>query len=72
MEIKYGLISSDSHAQLDKDNWLTRMSKAKWGNAIPQVVETSDKANIVVDWGFPVVERWLVNEQFVGDRGVSN
>ena len=72
MEIKYGLISCDSHAQMDRDNWTSRMSKAKWGDAIPQVVETSDPANIVVDWGLPVVDRWLVNGVFVGDRGVSN
>jgi predicted TIM-barrel fold metal-dependent hydrolase len=71
MEIKYGLISCDSHAQLDKDAFTSRMSKAKWGDAIPQVIETSDKARMAVAFD-QVVERWVVHGQFVGDRGVCN
>ena len=35
MQIKYGLISCDSHAQPHKDAFTSRMSKAKWGDAIP-------------------------------------
>ena len=42
MELRYGLINTDAHAQLDKDNWLNRMSKAKWGDAIPQLRPTQD------------------------------
>src|SRR5882724_3762172 len=45
MEIKYGLISCDSHAQPDKDAFTSRMSKAKWGDAIPHLAETTDKAH---------------------------
>lgn len=42
MEIKHGMVSCDSHAQLDKDAFTSRMSKAKWGDRIPQVVEIED------------------------------
>ena len=59
MKIKYGLISCDSHAQLDKDNWTKRMSKAKWGDAIPQLRETTDKAHMIRASDKPV-ERWFV------------
>ena len=31
MEIKYGLISSDSHGQLGKDAYTSRMSKSQMG-----------------------------------------
>jgi predicted TIM-barrel fold metal-dependent hydrolase len=72
LEIKYGLISCDSHAQLDKDNWLKRMSKAKWGDAIPQIKQTSDKSYLAVDWGDKVFDRWFVNGVMQGNRGVSN
>jgi hypothetical protein len=34
MEIKYGLVSCDSHAQLHKDTWVKRMSQAKFGDKI--------------------------------------
>ena len=54
MEIKYGLISCDSHAQLDKDTFTSRMSKAKWGDAIPHLVETTDKAHMAVAFDRPV------------------
>jgi len=71
MEIKYGLISCDSHAQPDKDAFTKRMSKAKWGDAIPHLVETDDKAHMAMAQD-QVVERWLVNGEIVGNRGVSN
>ena len=71
MEIKYGLISSDSHAQPDKDAFTSRMSKAKWGDAIPHLAETTDKAHMAVAFDRPV-QRWLVNGQVVGNRGVVN
>lgn len=55
MEIKYGLISSDSHGQLDREAYTRRMSKATWGDRIPQVVEVREE-------GFELpVERWMVN-----------
>jgi hypothetical protein len=42
MEIKHGMISCDSSAQLDKDAFTSRMSKAKWEDRIPRVVEIED------------------------------
>ncbi len=60
MEIKFGLISCDSHAQLDRDAWTSRMSKAKWGDKIPQVVEVTDPA-----YDHPV-DRWRVNGKVSG------
>ena len=71
MEIKHGLISSDSHAQLDRDNWLERMPK-KFGDSIPQVRETDDPKHMAVDWGEGTVERWFINGEVVGNRGVMN
>jgi uncharacterized protein len=55
MEIKYGLISSDSHGQLGKDAYTSRMSRSKWGDRVPHVVEVREEH---ID--FPV-ERWTVN-----------
>ncbi|MBI3328555.1 MAG: amidohydrolase family protein, partial [Nitrospinae bacterium] len=71
MKIKYGLISCDSHAQLHKDTWTSRMSEARWGDKIPHLFETSDKAHMAVAFDRPV-QRWLVNGQVVGERGVVN
>jgi predicted TIM-barrel fold metal-dependent hydrolase len=72
MKLKYGTINSDSHAQLDKDTWTNRMSKAKWGEAIPQLKPTSDKAHMAVDWGEKDVYRWFINDQVVDLRSVCN
>jgi predicted TIM-barrel fold metal-dependent hydrolase len=61
MEVKYGLISCDSHAQLDRDAWTNRMSEAKWADRIPQVAEIREE-------GFEhPVERWMVNGKVQGD-----
>src|SRR5262245_250805 len=61
MQIRYGLISCDSHGQLDKDAFTRRMSKAKWGDRIPQIVEVKDEK-------FPhPVNRWMVNGKITGD-----
>ena len=60
MEIKYGLISSDSHGQLGKDAYTSRMSKNKWGDRIPHIVEVRDEK-----FSFPV-ERWSVNGEIQG------
>jgi predicted TIM-barrel fold metal-dependent hydrolase len=60
MEIKYGLISSDSHGQLANDAYTSRMSKRKWGDRIPHIVEVRDEK-----FKFPV-ERWLVNGEIQG------
>ena len=71
MDIKYGLISCDSHAQIHKDAFTSRMSKAKWGDAIPHLVETTDKEHMAIAFDRPV-ERWFINGTMVGNRGVCN
>lgn len=55
MEIKYGLISSDSHGQLGKDAYTSRMSGSKWGDRIPHVVEVREQKFA------HAVERWVVH-----------
>lgn len=72
MEIKHGLISCDDHCQLDADNWTSRMSKAKWGDSIPQLWPTQDPAHFAIDWGEEDVWRWFINGKMIGNRGVSN
>jgi predicted TIM-barrel fold metal-dependent hydrolase len=71
MEIKYGLISCDSHAQVDKDAFTSRMSKAKWGDAIPHLMETDDKEHMAIAMDRKV-ERWVVHGELVGNRGACN
>ena len=60
MEIKFGLISSDSHGQLGKDAYTSRMSEQKWGEKIPHLVEVREDK-----FPFPV-ERWMVNGEIQG------
>ena len=60
MEIKFGLISSDSHGQLGKDAYTRRMSEQKWGEKIPHLVEVREDK-----FPFPV-ERWMVNREIQG------
>ena len=62
MEIKFGLISSDSHGQLGRDAYLSRMSKAQWGERIPHVIEVSDDKHKLP------VERWVVNGEIQGSN----
>ena len=60
MDFKFGLVSSDSHGQLDRDAYTRRMSRQKWGEKIPHVIEVNDER-------FPApVERWLVHEEIQG------
>ena len=66
MQIKHGLISCDSHAQLHKDAWTSRMSKAKFGDEIPQLRETTDKAHMAIAIDKPV--RALVRARQGGGR----
>src|SRR5262249_26670710 len=64
MQIKHGLISADSHVVTEPDAFLSRMSKAKFGDRIPQIKELEIKgAN---------VERWFVNGRPLKTRGVCN
>ena len=53
MEVKFGLFSCDSHAQLDRDAWTARMSNAQWGDRIPQIVEVKENGQ--------TADRWMVN-----------
>jgi predicted TIM-barrel fold metal-dependent hydrolase len=71
MEIKYGLISSDSHAQLDQDAFTQRMSKARFGERIPHLIESRDPAHMVWKSERPV-HRWLVAGKVVDLRSPTN
>jgi predicted TIM-barrel fold metal-dependent hydrolase len=71
VKIKYGVVSSDSHGQIHKDAFTSRMSKARFGDRIPQLVETRDKS-AMSDPVDRVVERWQVNGKIAEKRGVSN
>lgn len=50
MEIKHKLISADSHCGFDRGDFLARMSKAKWGDKIPQIVEVEHKGEKIDRW----------------------
>lgn len=63
MEIKHGLMSCDSHGQLNRDAFTARMSRSRWGDRIPQVVEVEEDGRRV--------ERWTVNGRLQGG-GVVN
>jgi hypothetical protein len=62
MEFKFGMISSDSHGQLGRDAYTSRMSAAKWGDRIPHIVEVREDK-----FDFPV-ERWVVNGEIQGSN----
>jgi predicted TIM-barrel fold metal-dependent hydrolase len=64
MEIKHGLISADSHVVTDRKAFLECMSKAKFGDRIPQVREIENNGRRV--------ERWVVNARPLRTRGVVN
>ena len=53
MEIKHKLISADSHAGFDRDDFAKRMSVQKWGDRIPQIVESTIDGERI--------DRWTVN-----------
>ena len=48
MEIRYGLISCDSHVAFGRDDFSARMS-AKWGDLVPRVVEVERSGGERVD-----------------------
>jgi predicted TIM-barrel fold metal-dependent hydrolase len=50
MKIKHGLISADSHAAFERNDFTRRMSASKWGNRIPQVVEVEEKGHRIHRW----------------------
>ena len=71
MKIKHGLISCDSHAQEHPAVWTSRMSKSKWGDRIPQLVETNDRAAMDIPIDHPV-QRWTIDNQVTYRRGTAN
>ncbi len=50
MEIKYGLISADSHAAFHRDDFTSRMSADKWGDRIPHVASKIENGKRVDGW----------------------
>ena len=64
MEIRFGLISADSHVVMDRNAFLDRMSKSKFGERIPQVREVETKRQ--------KADRWVVNGRPLKSRGVVN
>jgi hypothetical protein len=64
MDIRYGLISADSHVVTDKNAFVERMAKSKWGERIPQIVQVDRKGQ--------TVDRWAVYGMPLRGRGVCN
>ncbi len=52
MALQFGVISVDDHVQEPPDLWTACMSKAKWGDRIPQIVRQADGT-----------ERWSIDGQ---------
>ena len=50
MDLRYGLISADSHAAFDPGTYTTRMSSSKWGDLIPRVVEVKENGTVYDRW----------------------
>ncbi len=50
MEIKFGLISTDSHVAHDRTDFTSRMSAQKWGDRIPHIVEQERDGELVEIW----------------------
>ena len=64
MEICHGLISADSHVVTDRNAFVERMSRSKWGDRIPQVIEINERGQSF--------QRWAVNGKPLRGRGVCN
>ena len=65
MEIRFGLISADSHVVTDRNAFLDRMSKSKFGERIPQVREVESKGQ--------KTDRWVAStDGRSSSRGVVN
>jgi predicted TIM-barrel fold metal-dependent hydrolase len=50
MQLRFGLISADSHAAFEPTTYTSRMSQHKWGDRIPRVVETKENGAVVDRW----------------------
>ena len=64
MEVKFGLISADSHAAFGRYDFTSHMSVARWGDRIPQVVPSQREG----------VDGWSVYDQRPtgNERGLAN
>jgi predicted TIM-barrel fold metal-dependent hydrolase len=60
VEVRFGLISCDSHAQVDKDAWTSRVSREKFGDWIPHIVEVREEGKK------QLIERWKVKGKVSG------
>src|ERR1700674_3337519 len=58
MAFEYKRIDVDSHCQEKPDAWTSRMSKAKWGDRIPQIVEKDGREIWMCD-GRVMMNGWL-------------
>lgn len=58
MRIKHGLVSCDSHGQLNRDAFTSRMSRGQWGDLIPEVREVEHRGKMVERW-FVHGEPWV-------------
>src|SRR5438105_776881 len=50
MQLKFGLISADSHVAFDRVAFTSRMSSTKWGDKIPHVASQERDGEIVDGW----------------------
>jgi len=50
MEIRFGLISADSHAAFGRDDFTSRMSKAKWADKIPHIAPYEKNGETLDGW----------------------
>ena len=64
MDIRHGLISADSHVVTERNAFLERMSKSRFGERIPQIREIENNG--------VKAERWFVNGKPLRTRGVCN
>ena len=58
MAFEYKRIDVDSHCQEKPDTWTSRMSKAKWGDRIPQIREKDGREYWICD-GKEMMNGWL-------------
>ena len=62
MELKFGVISVDDHVQEHPEVWTSRLSKAKFGDRIPQIKRQPDGTEIWQIDGVPISLRGGASE----------
>lgn len=62
MELKFGVISVDDHVQEHPEVWTSRLSKAKFGDRIPQIKRQPDGSEIWQIDGVPISLRGGASE----------